>query len=347
MKQTQKPKFISTSIISIIILTILFFIYNFITFLQTPLTPPNKNINYIFVPHGSVRTLANDLNQLGILQHPNQLIFLSYLNGTFKHLQAGEYLFHAGILPNQLLQQIAKGQVVIHQITLIEGWNIWQVMTALNNAPRLTHLLTNVPANEIMAVLAKSKSADLKFCKIIPTQYPEGLFFPSTYSYTMGTSDETLLLTAYRIMQNYLQTEWVLRDPTVPYQTPYQSLIAASIIEKEAKLNSERAMISGVILRRLQKPMNLEMDATVIYGLGSQFVEPLTHDDMHKDTPYNTYLHAGLPSTPIAMPSLASIRAALHPAPGDYLYYVAKGDGSHEFSVTYAQQLKAIAKYEK
>lgn len=150
-------------------------------------------------------------------------------------------------------------------------------------------------------------------------------------------------------MQKHLQTEWQQRAPNLPYAAPYDALIAASIIEKEAKLNIERPIIAGVIVRRLQQKMFLDMDATVIYGLGENYVGPLTKNDLKLDTPYNSYLHLGFPPTPIALPGLPSINAALHPQAGDVMYYVAKNDGSggHQFSVTYQQQQQAIAEYEK
>jgi UPF0755 protein len=303
-------------------------------FVHTPLIPPGKSVDYIFQEGSSVRVLAYDLQKLGLLNNPNYLIVLAYWEGSARHLRAGEYLFVAGTTPTQLLDQIASGRVVYHQIVLFEGWNMVQFLAALNLETKLTHEIGHLSQAELMYNLHLSN------------QNPEGEFFPDTYRYTLGTTDKTLLLNAYHLMQKHLLAEWLRRDPTVPYQNPYQALIVASIIEKEAKLNNERSIIAGVIIRRLQQHILLGMDSTVIYGLGTNYKGQLTKDDLRLDTPYNTYIHPGLPPTPIAMPGLASIYAALHPTPGTVLYYVAKGDGSHQFSDTYQEQLQAISTYE-
>jgi UPF0755 protein len=305
--------------------------------MTTPIIPSNQNINYIFSSRSTVKTFAEDLHQIGILQHPNYLIVLSYINGTALRLHAGEYLFKGGSTAPQILKQIATGKKVIREITFIEGCTIWQVLNALNQAPRLRHELKNVTPDQLMNQLG------------LPNQNAEGQFFPDTYFYSYGSSDKAILLNAYRLMQQHLQNEWQQRAANLPYTSPNDALIAASIIEKEAKLNQERPIIAGVIVRRLQQKMKLDMDSTIIYGLGEEFAGPLTKNDLRQDTPFNTYLHLGLPPTPIAMPSLASINAALQPQAGNVMYYVAKNDGSgsHQFSVSYQQQQQAIAKYEK
>lgn len=305
-------------------------------FLNTPLIPFNQNINYIFHGSSSVKNLSADLNQIGILQHPNYFIALAYINGTAFHLHAGEYLFKSGSTAPQILSQIAQGKIVVREITFIEGCTIWQMLNALNQAPRLRHELKDVATDQLMVQLG------------LPAQKPEGQFFPSTYFYSYGSSDKIILLHAYHLMQKHLLNEWQQRATNLPYISPYDALITASIIEKEAKLNQERPIIAGVIVRRLQQKMYLDMDATIIYGLGENFDGSLTKNDLRQNTPFNTYIHLGLPPTPIAMPSLASINAALHPQAGNVMYYVAKNDGSgsHQFSVTYQQQQQAIAQYE-
>ena len=292
-------------------------------FLTIPLITPNKTINYIFSTHSSLKTLATDLQHNTNLQHPEYLIALGYITGDAFHLHAGEYLFQGGSTAPQILSQIAQGKIVIREITFIEGCTIWQVLNVLNQAPRLRHELQNIPPNEIMNQLG------------IANQNPEGQFFPNTYFYTYGSSDKIILLHAYHLMQKHLQNEWQQRTPNLPYTSPYEALITASIIEKEAKLNEERPIIAGVIVRRIQQKMYLDMDSTILYGLGENFAMPLTKNDMRDNIPYNTYLHLGLPPTPIAMPSLASIDAALHPQASNVMYYVAKNDGSgsHQFSV--------------
>lgn len=337
MKILLKRSRIKLGLISfILILLITYCISSTYLFLTTPLIAPNKTINYIFSTHSSIKTLATDLQSITNLQHPNYLIVLGYVTGEAFHLHAGEYLLQGGSTAPQILAQIGSGKVMIREITFIEGCTIWQVLNALNQAPRLRHELLNIPPNEIMNQLG------------IANQNPEGQFFPNTYFYTYGSSDKTILLHAYHLMQKHLQNEWQLRAANLPYTTSYDALITASIIEKEAKLDQERPIIAGVIVRRIQQKMYLDMDSTIIYGLGEKFVMPLTKNDMRENIPYNTYLHLGLPPTPIAMPSLASINAALHPQVSDVMYYVAKNDGSgsHQFSVSYQQQQQAIAEYE-
>lgn len=320
-----------------ILLTIItYLISTFYLFYTQPIIPNNKSINYIFPINATINKLTFDLQKSTLFNHPYYLKVFAYITGDAMHLHAGEYLLKGGSTAPQILKQIVDHKVVIREITFIEGCNIWQILNALNQAPRLRHELKDVPYTEIMQQLG------------LGNQHPEGQFFPDTYFYTNGSSDKIILLHAYHLMQQQIQNQWQQRAANLPYKTSYDALIAASIIEKEAKLEQERPIIAGVIVRRLQQKMFLDMDSTIIYGLGENFVGPLTKENMHQDTPYNSYLHLGFPPTPIAMPSLASINAALHPQSGDVMYYVAKNDGSgsHQFSVTYQQQQQAIAKYE-
>lgn len=304
-------------------------------FLFEPLIPPKTTVNYIFTSGSSVRDLSKDLHQMGILKHPNYLTLLAYWKGYANRLRAGEYRFEERITAEDLLKQIAEGRVLWRQITFIEGWTFNQMMSVLDNNPFIVHQLSGLPS--IMVTLKLN----------IPGITPEGLFFPDTYRYTAGMSDKAILLMAYHKMNDHLITEWQKRDPSIPYSSPYEALIAASIIEKEAQLNNERSKIAGVIVRRLAKDMILQMDSTVKYGIdptGSK--GHLTKAQLRQDTLYNTYLHPGLPPTPIAMPGLASLQAALNPLDGNDLYFVAKGNGSHQFSITYKQHQKAVEKYQ-
>ncbi len=332
-----RSDFIIKTIISITLLTLItYFISTLYLFYTLPIIPSNISINYILPPHASLKQFTNDLQQNTHLTHPIYFKSYAYLTGEAFRLHSGEYLFKGGSTAPQILKQVASHNVIIREITFVEGCTIWQMLNALNQAPRLNHELKNAPLNKIMQQLN------------LGNQNPEGQFFPNTYFYTYGSSDKSILIHAYHLMQQHLQNQWQQRAANLPYLTSYDALIAASIIEKEAKLNVERPIIAGVIVRRLQQKMFLDMDATIIYGLGENYIGPLTKDDMRKDTPYNSYLHLGFPPTPIAMPSLASINAALHPQAGDVMYYVAKNDGSgsHQFSVTYQEQQQAIAKYE-
>ncbi len=307
---------------------------SFDKFLQSPLIPANKNIDYVLKPGSSIKVLAADLYGLGVLDHPNFLIFLGYWKGAAKHLKAGEYLFTPGTKPSELLDQIAAGKVIFHRFTLVEGWNFVQVMSVLNKNELLIHHLSNLNSTSIMAALG------------LPLNNPEGWFFPATYPFAKDTTDIVLLKKAYHLMSLLLAKEWHDRAANLPYKTAYEALIAASLIEKESSQPAERPLISGVILNRLHKNMPLQIDSTVIYGLGSAYTGKITRQDLLKDTPYNTYLHYGLPPTPIAMPSKQSIHAALHPLLSNNLYFVSKENGTHAFSPTLHQQNQAVANYQ-
>ncbi|HEV2613283.1 MAG TPA: endolytic transglycosylase MltG [Gammaproteobacteria bacterium] len=325
---------LALSVLIIFLVSITLFLIDWEIFLHTPLIPPNTQVDYILPSGSSARGLASDLHQLGFLKRPRYLILLAYMKNYANHLHAGEYRFVAGTTPYQLLTQIYQGKVLWRQITFVEGVTFDQMMANLEGNPLIEHKLAGLPTLLVLMHLG------------IPHAHAEGLFFPDTYKYTAGMSDQTLLLQAYNLMQKHLNQEWANRSKDAPYTDAYQALTAASIIEKEAEINSDREIISGVIMRRLNKGMMLQMDPTVIYAMGPNFKPPLRSEDLKIDSPYNTYLHTGLPPTPICMPGLPSIHAAMHPASGDVMFFVARGDGTHQFSATYQEQVAAIAKYE-
>ncbi len=248
-------------------------------------------------------------------------------------LNAGEYAIEPGMTPPTLLEHMATGQVVQYDFTLVDGWTFEQVRAALAKAPKLVHDSSDLSDAQIMQRIGAGG------------KNPEGRFLPETYAYVKGDTDLSLLRRAYRAMQQLLATEWKQRDPDVPLKTPYQALILASLVEKETARADERARIAGVFTRRLEKGMLLQTDPTVIYGMGENYHGDITWKALRTDTPYNTYLHAGLPPTPIAMPGKPAIHAALHPAGGKALYFVARGDGSgrHVFSDTLAEHNRAVA----
>lgn len=302
-------------------------------FLTTPMLT-GKSALVIELKHGTgMFSLTHELKNRGLLKHPKYFEWLAKFSGTGHNLQAGEYKVLPGTTPLVLLNLLCSGKVIQHQITLIEGWKFQQVLDALNNEPAIEQTLTHLSHESIRQRLQ------------IPQQSIEGLLFPDTYNFTKGTTDTAFLQRAYELMQKYLTIEWANRQAGLPYQTPYQALIAASLIEKEAKLTTERSLISGVIVKRLRANMLLQIDAAVIYGLGEAYRGKLYKSDMRKDTPYNTYLHKGLPPTPIAMPSLASLHAALHPTITDNVFYVARGDGSHYFSSNLAAHQYATQQF--
>jgi UPF0755 protein len=303
-------------------------------FLRTPLIsleqPP---LDLIFLPHSSVHTLAATLKKHGVAINPRFLILLARLKGVSQQLHAGEYVFEPGTTPAQLLDKMARGDAVRHIVTIIEGWDFKQVLAAINTNPFLMHTLNDFSDAAIMEKV------------VAPGVVPEGNFAPDTYFFSGKVNDIAILRIAYKLMQKRLLSAWQNRDPAVIYKSPYQALIAASLIEKEVAVKAEKAEVGGVIVRRLQKKMPLQIDATVIYGLGAEYTGKLHGADLLRNTRYNTYLHYGLPPTPIAMPGVDSIYGALHPAAGTALYYVAKGDGTHVFSNTLAEHNAAIKKY--
>lgn len=304
--------------------------FSWVNFLTTPLIPAGQT-QIIELKQGSgLFSLTKELESRGLLQHRFYFEWLARLTGVAKHLRAGEYELTSGMRPQAVLELLTSGKVIEHELTIIEGWNINQVLAALAKHPALHHTLTGLTLVQIKERLA------------IPEPYLEGIFFPSTYRFAKGTTDIAFLRRAYELMQNNLMAEWASRQPDLPYQTPYQALIAASLIEKEAKLSAERALVGGVIVKRLQIGMRLQIDASVIYGLADTYTGKLHKSEMRKDTPYNTYVYKGLPPTPIAMPGLASIKAALHPVITGNIFYVAKGDGGHYFSENLSEHNKAI-----
>ncbi|MBS0381645.1 MAG: endolytic transglycosylase MltG [Proteobacteria bacterium] len=253
--------------------------------------------------------------------------------GVADKLHAGEYALAPGMTPTVLLENMAAGRVLHHRVTLVDGWTFAQVREALAKAPKLKHALGALSDADAMAKLGDAG------------QSPEGEFMPDTYDYVLGMSDLDILARAHKTMQEYLAKEWAGRDPSIPLQTPYQALILASLVEKETAVPAERPEIAGVFERRLKIGMKLDTDPSVIFGMGPAYAGKIHKVDLETDTPYNTYTRAGLPPTPIALPGRAAIDAVLHPAPGDALYFVAKGDGTHQFSATLAEHNAAVKKY--
>ena len=299
-----------------------------------PLLSGKSAVVVEIAPGKSLHTVASELGRSGVLPHPLSLVVLARLRGESNALRAGEYKIEPGTTVAGLLQQFVSGRVLMHSLTLVDGWDFKQLFAAVERDPDLVHTLKGLSPVQVMARLGHAG------------KFPEGMFYPDTYSFSRGTSDTAFLQRAYRTMQQKLASAWANRAPDLPYKSPYDALIMASLIEKETARPEERFKIAGVFVRRLEKGMRLQSDPTVIYGLGDKYNGDITLKDLRTDTPYNTYTRYGLPPTPICMPPLASIEAALHPAPGDALYFVAKGDGTHKFSATLAEQNAAVKKYQ-
>lgn len=285
-------------------------------------------------PGTSLKAIAHEMARRNWLEHPNYLIYAGRTSGLAGSIKAGEYEIKPGLTAQQFLSLIVSGKVVQYALTIPEGWTFRQILKTVAANKHLVHTIDGADDTAIMARLGH------------PGQQPEGRFFPDTYLFPAGTRDVDFLKRAYNMMARVLHEEWQHRATGLPYHDPYQALIMASIIEKETAQPDERYKIAGVFVRRLQRGMKLQTDPTVIYAVGNTFNGDITNRDLNLDSPYNTYRYAGLPPTPIASPGRESIRAALQPADGDELYFVATGDGSHHFSATLAEHNRAVAKYQ-
>lgn len=303
-------------------------------FLEAPLAV-GGDAQELVIPQGAhLGTVADALAARGLTDHPRFFVWMARLRGKEQAIRAGEYRIPPGTTPPGLLAMLVAGRVVQHELTIVEGWNFRELRAAVAANPVLEHTLEGLTAAEVMARLGH------------PEEHPEGRFFPDTYHFPRGTTDAAFLRRAYAAMERHLAGAWADRDEGLPYEGPYEALIMASIVEKETAVPEERAAIAGVFVRRLERGMRLQTDPTVIYGIGPDFDGNIRRRDLREDTPYNTYVHKGLPPTPIAMPGAEAIHAALHPAPGNALYFVAKGDGSHVFSATLEGHNRAVRRYQ-
>jgi len=288
------------------------------------------------IRHGSnLKQTAQQLADAGVIHTKWSLILLARYLNLESAIKAGDYLLTENITQIALLNYLTKGDAKQHEIRILEGSTFAQLRKALNEHPAIQNHTAGLSDPEILRLIGAAESA------------AEGLFFPDTYFFVRDSSDIEILQRAYRTMQNHLQTSWESRAGSLPLTSPYEALILASIIEKETGLESDRAEIAGVFTNRLRKGMRLQTDPTIIYGMGEQFNGNLRKQDLLADQEYNTYTRAGLPPTPIALPSLASIRAAVNPAETDALYFVAKGNGESQFSTNLADHNKAVNKYQK
>ena len=297
------------------------------------ITTPNS-LTYTIKPGMNLKQVAQDLTQQGVLAHPYYFMLEGRLQGSESRLKAGEYLLKPGVTQRQLLELFVRGKVVQHSLTLIEGWSFRQLMDEVVSNGTLVQTLSNIDSKTVMAALS------------VPEIHPEGRFFPDTYHFPIGMTDIEFLHRAYVKMERVLEEEWQQREAGLPYKTSDEALIMASIIEKETAVAEERAAIAGVFVRRLQKGMKLQTDPTVIYAMGNDYHGNIRRQDLKIDSPYNTYFYAGLPPTPISLPGVEAIHAALHPEDGETLYFVAKGDGSHYFSKTLKEHNRAVARYQ-
>ncbi|MFT5396425.1 MAG: UPF0755 protein [Gammaproteobacteria bacterium] len=303
------------------------------TFLVTPLSIEKETV-FVVEPGMSFKDINNKLKMLRLTEDNSYLTILARYSGKANKIKSGEYLFPPDLNPIELLNLLVSGKVIQYSFTLLEGWQLREMMQAIHASDLIEQtLLSDEPENVLIELGYSDKIA-------------EGLFFPDTYNFPKGTTDKEFLLRAYQRLHDILDEEWQARAEKLPYKTPYEALIMASIIEKETGLASERSTIAGVFVRRLNKKMKLQTDPTVIYAMGKQFNGNIRKKDLDIDSPYNTYRYKGMPPSPIALVGREAIHAALHPEKGKSLYFVAKGDGSHYFSDTLKEHNQAVAKYQ-
>jgi len=287
------------------------------------------------IPRGAgFRSSVMALEKGGVRLQRRQFELLARALGRSRDIKAGNYQLVERPTPLELLQKLTRGDVMQAELRLIEGWTFGQFRALLNASPDLRHDSVDLDDAQILALLKA------------PEVHPEGLFFPDTYLFARGSSDLAVLRHAYHAMQRHLQAEWEARGEGVPYRSQYEALIMASIIEKETGIAAERDLIAGALVNRLRIGMRLQVDPTIIYGLGESFDGNLKRKHLLEDGPYNTYTRAGLPPSPIAMPGFASLHAALNPAKTDALYYVSRGDGSSQFSRNLGEHNRAVTKYQ-
>jgi UPF0755 protein len=304
-------------------------------YVTTPVALSASPLDFEITPGSSMKAVARQVAAAGIDVNPWLLIGLARLTRSEAAVKAGSYEVESGITPWLLLQKLTRGDVSQAELAIIEGWTFRQIRDKLDAHPDLRHDSQGLSEAEILQRIGASQPL------------AEGLFFPDTYLFGKRSSDLAVLARAYRMMQNKLAAEWAGRENGLPYRDPYQALTMASIVEKETGRASDRPMIASVFVNRLRSGMLLQTDPTVIYGMGERFDGNLRKHDLHDDTPYNTYTRAGLPPSPIAMPGLASLKAALHPAASDAVYFVARGDGSSVFSRTLDEHNRAVVQYQK
>jgi len=303
--------------------------------LQTPLDMPGASVDLTIEARTSVAGVAQAVARSGLRVRPELLHVWFRLSGESRQIKAGSYEIERGTTPRGLLRKLVNGEESLFTLTLVEGWTFRQVRAALAAAPQLAHDTAGLSQAALMDRLGR------------PGLHPEGRFFPDSYSYAKGSSELKLLARAMREMDRRLQSAWALRAADSPLQNAEQALILGSIVEKETGTPADRGLIAAVFTNRLRAGMMLQTDPTVIYGLGEAFDGNLRKRDLLTDTPWNTYIRHGLPPTPIAMPGQDALRAAVAPAKTQALYFVARGDGSSQFSNSLPEHNRAVDKYQR
>ncbi len=292
-------------------------------------------IEFTIAPGSSLKSSMQQIDEAGAPVQSLMMVFLAQVTGNSTKLKAGTYELKPGTTPRGLVSQLVRGEFAQEALTVIEGWSFKQMRQAINAHPFLKHDTATLSDQELMAKVSSDYTK------------PEGLFYPDTYMFAKNSSDLQIYKQAHSLMLKRLNEAWLARDSTLPYASPYDALIMASIVEKETGRKSERTMIAGVFVNRLKQGMLLQTDPTVIYGMGENYKGNIRKRDLLTDTPHNTYTRAGLPPTPIALPGVESLHAALNPASTEAVYFVARGDGSSQFSATLDDHNNAVNKYQR
>lgn len=302
---------------------------------SSPLTLPRESVDFQ-IPEGvGMRGAAREVAKAGVPVDPWMLIVLGKVLHVESSIKAGSYEVTQGVTPLDLLAKLTRGDVTQTEVSFIEGWTFRQMRERLDAHPDVRHDSKGLSETELLRRIGATESR------------AEGLFFPDTYLFAKQSKDIDILARAYRAMQGHLAREWADKATGLPYANAYQALIMASIVEKETGRDQDRPMVSAVFANRLRQGMMLQTDPSVIYGIGEKFDGNLRKRDLLADTPYNTYTRLGLPPTPIAMPGIASLRAALHPAASTAIYFVARGDGSSQFSSSLDEHNQAVNRYQR
>ena len=303
--------------------------------LQSPLSLAGPTVELSVEAGSTPRDIAQAWVDAGVQTSPRLLYEWFRWSGRARKVRAGSYEIETGVTPRTLLDTMVQGRELLESVRIIEGWTLRQVRAELARAPRLKPASAGLSDAQLMAALGS------------PGVPAEGRFFPDTYLYSRGVSDLTVLHRAPRSMQQRLAEVWAERAADTPLKSPDEALTLASIVEKETGQSADRGLVAGVFANRLRIGMRLQTDPTVIYGLGPAFDGNLRKRDLLADTPFNSYTRAGLPPTPIALPGMASLRAAVRPEATRALYFVARGDGSSVFSDTLADHNRAVNKYQR
>jgi UPF0755 protein len=303
---------------------------------STPILPAGQPAREFAIEPGSgVNSAVSQITDAGVPVNPTLFIVLARLSGKGGKLKAGHYEIKPGTTPLKLLDQLVRGEFAQESLVIIEGWTFRQMRQAIADHPALKHDTAAWSEQELLAKVAPGY------------KYAEGLFFPDTYRFAKGASELQVYRQAHAQLLRRLDKAWAARDLSLPYKSPYEALIMASIVEKETGTEADRGLIAAVFINRLKRGMLLQTDPTVIYGIGEKYDGNIRKRDLTTDTPYNTYVHVGLPPTPIALPGASALAAALNPARTDALYFVSRGDGSSHFSSNLDDHNRAVKKYQR